>query len=250
MLVYLITNQINQKRYVGITSRSIAERFEEHCNQIESKKTKKSAIHEAIVKHGRENFTIEQIDSAQTTEELYQKEKYWIEKLGTYKTEYNLTLGGDGSLGRVLSEETKNKIREKTKQRMQSPEQRQHLAEKTKQYFEHHPEEREKRRIAQTGYVPSKETCEKISRANKGKTRIWSDEAKRRFAESFKNRDPMVISEKCKELNRQRFLSDNPMQSPENRRKVGLSKIGRKRYYRADGSFYMAFPDNPIDPRI
>ena len=249
MIVYLITNNINQKRYVGITTRTIDERFEEHCNQSESHKTKKSAVHQAIEKHGRSNFTIQQIDSAQTIQELYDKESYWIQKLGTYGNEYNLTSGGDGSHGRVFSEESKDKIRQKTIQRMQLPEQRKHLSEKTKLYYQQHPEEREKRRTAQTGYVPSEETRQKISRANKGKKYNRTPEGRQRIIDAQKNRVREPISEKCKELNKQRFLTNNPMQSAEARQRVAASKIGKKRYYRQDGSFYMAHPDNPVDPK-
>lgn len=249
MIVYLITNKINQKRYVGITTRSIDERFKEHCNQIESHKTKKSAIHEAIEKYGQDNFTIEQIDTAQTIEELYQKEANWIQKLGTYGTEYNLTLGGDGSHGRVTSEHTREKIRNKAIKRMQSPEERKKLSEKTKLYYEQHPEEREKRRIAQTGHVPSEATRLKISQANTGKKYNWTPEGRQRLIEAQQNRKREPVSETTKQLNRQNALKNNPMQNLESRRLVGLSKIGKKRFYREDGSFYMAHPDNPIDPK-
>ncbi len=39
-----------------------------------------------------------------------EKEKYWIEKLGTYKKGYNLTKGGDGLTGIIFSKETRNKM--------------------------------------------------------------------------------------------------------------------------------------------
>jgi group I intron endonuclease len=75
MIVYLITNLINQKRYVGITVRKIHQRFQQHCDFKPNKKHKKSAISEAIQLYGKENFKIEQIDTASTIEELKEKEK-------------------------------------------------------------------------------------------------------------------------------------------------------------------------------
>ena len=44
-------------------------------------------------KYGIENFHIELIEETTNPEE---REKYWIEYLGTYKNGYNATLGGDG----------------------------------------------------------------------------------------------------------------------------------------------------------
>lgn len=51
--LYLITNKINGKQYVGITVRSVQERFKEHCN------TTQSLLSKAIIKHGASNFTVE-----------------------------------------------------------------------------------------------------------------------------------------------------------------------------------------------
>ena len=43
------------------------------------------------------------------------------------------------------------------------------------------------------------------------------------------------------------MIVNNPMNSLKYREMVGLSKIGKKRFYRDDGTFYMSFPENPID---
>lgn len=87
--VYCITNQLNGKQYVGITGRSLEQRFAEHCKAD-------SYIGKAIRKHGVENFTIKEIDQADTKQDLCEKEMLWIEKLGTFGRGYNLTIGGDG----------------------------------------------------------------------------------------------------------------------------------------------------------
>lgn len=88
-VVYCITNQLNGKQYVGITGRSLQQRFAEHCKAD-------SYIGKAIRKHGVENFTIKEIDEAETKQDLREKEMMWIEKLGTFGRGYNLTIGGDG----------------------------------------------------------------------------------------------------------------------------------------------------------
>lgn len=57
-------------------------------------------IHKALRKHGIENFSIEQVDTASSIEELRQKEIYYIKKYNTYylwedSNGYNMTMGGE-----------------------------------------------------------------------------------------------------------------------------------------------------------
>ena len=93
-VVYCITNAINDKKYIGITTRTIEQRFKEH-------KEADSYIGKAIRKHGVENFEIEIIDEALTKEELCDNEIYWIEKYNTFNEGYNLTRGGEGVINYI-----------------------------------------------------------------------------------------------------------------------------------------------------
>lgn len=251
MVVYLITNLVNQKRYVGITIRDMQSRWKEHVNWLESKQQKKSAIHEAILKYGEENFTIVEIDRATSIPELYEKEIQWIEKLGTYGNGkgYNLTKGGDGSHGRVLSEETKDKIRQKAIERYKNPEARAEAARKTKEYFEAHPEAREHFRQLQLGKKMSPESIAKTKAKITGLKR--TDETRKKMSESRKGYVPSPESvQKGAATKRLRYdPSKNPMNDPEKRKKLSLSKLGKRKFTRADGTCYMADPANPIDPR-
>lgn len=87
--IYCITNNINQKQYVGLTTRDVTERFEEHCKAD-------SYIGKAIRKYGEGNFSLSILDTAESREELTRKEIDWISRLGTFGDGYNLTNGGDG----------------------------------------------------------------------------------------------------------------------------------------------------------
>ncbi|MFN6472590.1 MAG: GIY-YIG nuclease family protein [Nostoc sp. SerVER01] len=80
-VVYLITNFIDGKRYVGLTTTSLDERWGRHLEQVLRKDA--SLLHKAIASFGKENFTIEVIDSASSPKELRAKEREWIEKLNT-----------------------------------------------------------------------------------------------------------------------------------------------------------------------
>ena len=91
MKIYKITNKVNGKVYIGQTRQTLKQRWSQHCCQDAC-----PFLHNAIVKYGRDQFTVEQIDSANTQEEANAKEKYWIEQYGSANEEkgYNLALGG------------------------------------------------------------------------------------------------------------------------------------------------------------
>lgn len=94
MEIYCITNLINGKQYVGQTIQTLKVRFAEHCRKD------KGYIGHAIQKHGKENFIIELLDTAQDINELNEKEIYWIARLNTVQPQgYNLCYGGGVTIG-------------------------------------------------------------------------------------------------------------------------------------------------------
>ena len=91
--IYKITNTINGKSYIGQTIQNVKERFYQHCATKCSKVVSNMAIHRAIKKYGKSNFTvevIEEIDSAN----LNDRERYWIKYYNSYNNGYNSTKGG------------------------------------------------------------------------------------------------------------------------------------------------------------
>lgn len=88
--IYCITNRKNNKKYIGLTTRNVNTRFEEHCKAD-------SYIGNAIRKYGPDNFCLEILDTAKCQEELANKEIEWIAKEGTFGKGYNMTNGGDGT---------------------------------------------------------------------------------------------------------------------------------------------------------
>lgn len=92
--IYKITNDINDKIYIGKTTQTIQERFRTHIK--DSKRGYKNRpLYNAINKYGIEHFSIEEIEEC-PEDILNDREKYWIEYYGSYKYGYNGTLGGDG----------------------------------------------------------------------------------------------------------------------------------------------------------
>lgn len=91
--IYQITNDINQKIYIGKTEFSIEKRFKEHCWDASRERNEKRPLYNAMRKYGIEHFHIELIEETDNPEE---REIYWIEKKQSFKNGYNATIGGDG----------------------------------------------------------------------------------------------------------------------------------------------------------
>ncbi len=109
MIIYLVTNLINQMKYVGQTIRTLKQRKSSHLSS--SKKGSTYYLHRAIRKYGAENFKWEVIYNASSEEELNEKETFFIKEYNS-QDGYNLTEGGRGIRGWKHSELTKEKIKQ------------------------------------------------------------------------------------------------------------------------------------------
>lgn len=95
--IYVITNDINGKQYVGKTNDTIEARYKYHLQDRRRRKCEKRPLYSAMNKYGIEHFSIEELEEC-SSEEAPAREAYWIDKLNTYHYGYNATRGGDGSL--------------------------------------------------------------------------------------------------------------------------------------------------------
>lgn len=96
--VYKITNLVNQKAYIGITTRDPDQRWWEHRNAAQ--KGSNYFIHQAIRKHGEGSFSFQIIAQTKSLEDLKELEIILIEQHGTHMSTqkgYNKTRGGDGA---------------------------------------------------------------------------------------------------------------------------------------------------------
>lgn len=89
--VYITTNNINGKKYIG------QKKYDEK-GKYESYLGSGIALNNAIKKYGREHFSKEIIENCSTPEELNAREKYWINYYNAVKSKdfYNIASGGDG----------------------------------------------------------------------------------------------------------------------------------------------------------
>ena len=93
--IYKITNNINDKVYIGKTYNTLKQRFNEHISESKREKSKNRPLYRAINKYGIENFSIELIGEYEQGL-LEEMEIEFIAEYDSYKNGYNATLGGDG----------------------------------------------------------------------------------------------------------------------------------------------------------
>lgn len=111
--IYKFTCLINNKSYIG-KALNLKVRVDIHLKTLNRPKYHQ-VIHKAIVKHGLENFKLEILEQGNfTKEELTNLEIELIKKHNCHnpKLGYNLTDGGDGGNGHIVSEETKLRLRD------------------------------------------------------------------------------------------------------------------------------------------
>ena len=92
--IYKITNNINNKSYIGKTERSIEIRYKEH---LRHKDYLDLPLYRAFNKYGVENFSVSQIEECDN-KDLDNREIYWINYYKTYLDGYNCTAGGEGGI--------------------------------------------------------------------------------------------------------------------------------------------------------
>lgn len=88
MIIYRITNIVNEHFYIGKTTLTIEQRFKKH---FYNHKTMETHLYRAMRKYGFDNFIIEEIDS--NVKNLDEAEVKYIAELNPH---YNMTSGGDG----------------------------------------------------------------------------------------------------------------------------------------------------------
>lgn len=111
--VYLITNLVNGKKYVGVTTKSLKKRFQQHL--WDAKRRTRLVIHHAMKKYGESNFTIDLLEELSDVDEatVLLREAYYIGKYNTLIDDgcgYNMASYGGGNFN--FSEATKQKMSE------------------------------------------------------------------------------------------------------------------------------------------
>lgn len=144
--IYLITNKINGKQYVGQTIQTIRARWNAHVSES---RRDDYPMAQAIKKYGAENFVVSEVARCNSLEQLNELEILFIQQYNTLRPKgYNLASGGKNA---IPHPDTIQRLSESHKG--QKPTQRQI----------------ERAREVNTGIVRSPETRRKIGLASKGR---------------------------------------------------------------------------------
>jgi len=105
-VLYLVTNTVNEKHYVGVTTRDINRRMSEHmCHAV--KKNGQGAFYRAVRKYGRAAFMVDILGYFDTAHAALAAEVAYIAQ---HQPEYNSTQGGDAGNGGNLTAAGRAKI--------------------------------------------------------------------------------------------------------------------------------------------
>lgn len=163
--VYLATNLVNGKRYVGVTSKSLAKRRWQHENDAKRCVDACPAFHAALRKYER-RFSWEILGTFESLDEALRAE---IAAIADLAPEYNITAGGEGAIRPWTTEQRAAQ----SARRMGIKFTDEHLknlaaAHRGKKQL---PETIEKRRKAWLGRSPTSEHREKIRASLSGRKR-------------------------------------------------------------------------------
>jgi group I intron endonuclease len=197
--IYKITSP-SGKVYIGKTANITRRKKQYEKNETQQQ----PIINNSITKYGWENHLFE-IIGVYDVSILSEMEIFHIKENKSFFHDYpergmNLTLGGDGGhAGGKLSEETKNKMREKREGFRYSDKSKKKMSESAKKYYSGLSMEEKTIRIRKrTSYKHTPEQNKKISESNKG--RVVSEETKRKIGDANRSKihKPLSLDHKKK----------------------------------------------------
>lgn len=197
----MITHEPTGRHYVGKTAKP-RERWLQHRRGAA---VRDSYIQRSIAKYGAEQFTFTELEWFDSEADAYEAERWWVAFLGSnrFGVGFNLSLGGEGNAGHVMSADARQRISESSKRRWARPGERERNGELAKRIH--------------TGLKRSAATCARIGESIRGHETTAAHREKLRLAQLGKPKPG--TSEK---------MRGRP-KSQEHREKIGAAHRGMKR---------------------
>lgn len=205
--IYVITNKVNNKQYVGKTVQEPKKYWKWHKNNVRKDKLNTKVLYRAMNKYGISQFEFEVIEEVYVKEiklndKLNYLEKYYIKEFGTFKEGYNMTLGGDGNFGVKRSEEFKrnlSKIKtgvprpEWVKEKMRKPKSPEHIQKMKKPKTQEHKDSLRKSWEKKTG-----EEVEEINKKIRENRRSYKGELNPFYGKKHTEEVKHIIANKAR----------------------------------------------------
>jgi len=116
MIIYKAINKINDKVYIGQTTRDLEIRKQEHISDAEVGRYN-SIFHRAIIKYGVDNFDWSVLEICDTTNELDEMEFHYMKQYSSVDRGYNMYFNTycqagvlNPNYGNILSDEVRDKM--------------------------------------------------------------------------------------------------------------------------------------------
>lgn len=138
--IYCIKNVVNNKVYIG-KAKCIYKRIKQHITNLNTKnKDENPHLINSWHKHGRQNFEYYVLEYCEI-ETLSEKELLWMKKFNSLDRNKGYNLRLDSSTGLVITEETRQKLRNSQIERFKNPEERKKCSHN---YWKNNPSELKK----------------------------------------------------------------------------------------------------------
>ena len=107
--IYQIRNLVNSKIYIG-SAINLRKRLNTHLNKLKTNIHENEKLQRAFNKYGEQNFIFEIIEFVEDKTKLLEHEQYWMDRFQVVKNGYNIQPVAGNSLGRIVKQETREKM--------------------------------------------------------------------------------------------------------------------------------------------
>jgi group I intron endonuclease len=172
VFIYLIENQVNGKKYVGMTKHAVSSRWKGHL--ADARRGSDRLLCKAVRKYGDQSFSVNAIDIAEIHDQLAYKESFWINH---YQCEapngYNLTSGGENT---VMTDALRDTLSKAATTRWQDPDECKKQAIRTHNFLSDPINAKAQSERIKASFIKNPQLRQNISVTHK---ELWSDDGYR-----------------------------------------------------------------------